>query len=364
MQPATKRATPKKPTTTTPFKQTKPAPPPLKKPSKQKGEREGDDADLERAIKLSLDPAFQPKSRKGKAVVSEEQIAHSLIDLSKKKRTTDQFILARLDQTPPDSRQHGPYSNPYYTSDKEIYDTSPRPIQKNRSNTEPAAPKGDKDQDEVDTSTVTSGVSIPVSAPEKAHEALAGPDPEPMEEDQTGSDSGKLHVSLLLPNPEPYEKSFNFGDQFLHDKPTEDDQEKSKDREESDSTIPDSSHQTVTSTPPVIAPFTEKYYVLPGPSLSRIKNLKRVRMRIIKAKKGNQYEGEQDSTYSSESFDSDEDAIDKEVADKLQDHKRKHILMIMRSMMMMKIEREEEKGEEVKKRRRRSSRRASQAEAE
>ncbi|GJX14811.1 hypothetical protein Tco_0206569 [Tanacetum coccineum] len=40
----------------------------------------------------------------------------------------------------------------------------------------------------------------------------------------------------------------NFGDQFLHDQPTEDDQEKSKAREESDSTIPDPSHQTVTST--------------------------------------------------------------------------------------------------------------------
>ncbi|GJW28663.1 hypothetical protein Tco_0045538 [Tanacetum coccineum] len=45
--------------------------------------------------------------------------------------------------------------------------------------------------------------------------------------------------------------------QFLYDKPTEDDQEKSKVIEESDSTIPDPSHQTVTSTPPVIAPFTD-----------------------------------------------------------------------------------------------------------
>ncbi|GJY58558.1 hypothetical protein Tco_0458450 [Tanacetum coccineum] len=51
--------------------------------------------------------------------------------------------------------------------------------------------------------------------------------------------------------------TFNFGDQFLHDKPTKDDQEKSNVREESDSTIPDSSHQTATSTPPVIAPFIE-----------------------------------------------------------------------------------------------------------
>ncbi|GKD25210.1 hypothetical protein Tco_1231424, partial [Tanacetum coccineum] len=30
---------------------------------------------------------------KGKAIVTEEQAAHSLIDLSKKKSTTDQFIL-------------------------------------------------------------------------------------------------------------------------------------------------------------------------------------------------------------------------------------------------------------------------------
>ncbi|GKF96544.1 hypothetical protein Tco_0289279 [Tanacetum coccineum] len=49
----------------------------------------------------------------------------------------------------------------------------------------------------------------------------------------------------------------NFEDQFLYDKPIEDDQEKSKVIEESDSTIPDPSHQTVTSTPLVIAPFTD-----------------------------------------------------------------------------------------------------------
>ncbi|GJR40992.1 hypothetical protein Tco_1216676 [Tanacetum coccineum] len=128
---------------------------------------------------------------------------------------------------------------------------------------------------------------------------VSGPDPEPVQEDQTGSNSGKLHVSLAGPNPEHMDDEFlataypkvhenlklitdervieenpeshsgsmssmknlddtyNFGDQFLYDKPTEDDQEKSKVIEESDSTIPDPSHQTVTSTPPVIAPFTD-----------------------------------------------------------------------------------------------------------
>ncbi|GJU06349.1 hypothetical protein Tco_1122779 [Tanacetum coccineum] len=302
------------------------------------------------------------------------------------------------------------------TSEKVIHESSSTSdSERTESETEAATPKGDKDQGEVDSSTITLGVSIPVSDPEKtAHEALArimsGPDPEPMQEDQTGSNSGKLHVSLTRPNPEhmddelteaeeeavarevhatharivsepdpepmqedqtgsnsgklhvslagpnpeymddelteaeeeavarevhatharivsgpdpkpmqedqtgsnsgklhvslagpnpehiddeflaiAYPKvhenlklitderviednpeshsgsmssmknlddTYNFGDQFLYDKPTEDDQEKSKVIKESDSTIPDPSYQTVTSTPPVIAPFT------------------------------------------------------------------------------------------------------------
>ncbi|GKF92986.1 hypothetical protein Tco_0279705 [Tanacetum coccineum] len=131
-----------------------------------------------------------------------------------------------------------------------------------------------------------------------------------MKEDQTGSDSGKLHMSLAIgPNPEHMDDEFlataypkvhenpkliiderviddkpeshsgsmssmknldatldtdNFGDQFLYDKPTEDDQEKSKVVDWSDSTIPDPSHQTVTSTPLVIAPVTD--FSSPKPS--------------------------------------------------------------------------------------------------
>ncbi|GJU48211.1 hypothetical protein Tco_1217766 [Tanacetum coccineum] len=321
-KPATKRATPKKPTS--PHQKGKPAFQLVDEEDEAQQEsipqREDDDPDLELAKKLSLEtpkkgeetvvmlngtvseatPKLHEVVGKGKAVVTEEQVAHSLIDLSKKKRTTDQFILVRRDQTPPDSTT-GPSSQPDDdTSEKVIHESSSTSdSERTESETEAAAPKGDKDQDEVDTSTVTSGVSIPVSDPEKAHEALAGPDPEPMKEDQTGSDSGKITCVLLLKTlstlddeflataypkvhenlklitderviddkPESHSGSmssmknlddtFNFGDQFLHDKPTEDDQEKSKAREESDSTIPDPSHQTVTSTPPVIAPFTD-----------------------------------------------------------------------------------------------------------
>ncbi|GJQ96463.1 hypothetical protein Tco_0007602 [Tanacetum coccineum] len=166
----------------------------------EKGEGEGADADIERAIKVSLDPSFLPQGHapvggvairdpvsettpklpevvgKGKAIVTEEQVAHSLIDLSKKKSTTDQFIL------------------------KVSMISSSNDSERTESGTEAAAPKGDKEQGEVASSTVTSGVRISVriedqagSDPGKAHEALAGPDPEPMQEDQTGSDSGKVH---------------------------------------------------------------------------------------------------------------------------------------------------------------------------
>ncbi|GJW75733.1 hypothetical protein Tco_0135103 [Tanacetum coccineum] len=68
VQPATKRATPKKPTTTTPVKQSKPAPPP-----------------------------------------------------TKKKRTTDQFVFARRDQTPPDSTT-GPSSQPEDDTSEKVMD--------------------------------------------------------------------------------------------------------------------------------------------------------------------------------------------------------------------------------------------------
>ncbi|GJU81020.1 hypothetical protein Tco_1283385 [Tanacetum coccineum] len=98
--------------------------------------------------------------RLGKAVVTKEQVAHSLIDLSKKKRTADQFILVRRDQTPPDLTT-GPSSQPDDdTSEKVIHESSSTSdSERTESETEAAAPKGDKDQDEVDTSTVTSGSS-------------------------------------------------------------------------------------------------------------------------------------------------------------------------------------------------------------
>ncbi|GJX77906.1 hypothetical protein Tco_0324717 [Tanacetum coccineum] len=317
----TKRAPPKKPT---PVKPTKPAPvkqtkppssrlpkSPKKKPSKitplrkvRKGkpllidkedeaqqepetQGEGDDHALELAKKLSLD-AHQEKGEgvairkrvdeeiqrlldvegKGKDIITEEQAAHSLIDLSKKKMVHESSS----------------------TTDSE----------RTENGTEATAPKVDKEQGEVASIIVTSGVGIFVrtenqagsdpgqghealarlnlepmqedSGPRKEHVALAGPNPEHIDEDFYATAYPKVHENLklrtdehvILENPESssvtlssmknLDETDNFGDQFLNDKPTEDDQEKTNVVDETDSIIPDLSHQTNTSAPPVTTP--------------------------------------------------------------------------------------------------------------
>ncbi|GJX02482.1 hypothetical protein Tco_0186395 [Tanacetum coccineum] len=95
------------------------------------------------------------------------------------------------------------------------------------------------------------------SGPGKEHVTLAGPNPEHMDEDFYATAYPKVHENLklrtdehvILENPESssatlssmknLDETDNFGDQFLNDKPTEDDQEKTN---------------VVTSAPPVNAP--------------------------------------------------------------------------------------------------------------
>ncbi|GJU94325.1 hypothetical protein Tco_1319081 [Tanacetum coccineum] len=83
----------------------------------------------------------------------------------------------------------------------------------------------------------------------KVHENLKLITDERVIEDNPESHSGSMSSMKNL------EDTDNFGDQFLYDKPTEDDQEKSKVVNESDSTIPDPGHQTITTTLPEITSF-------------------------------------------------------------------------------------------------------------
>ncbi|GKG13358.1 hypothetical protein Tco_0350318, partial [Tanacetum coccineum] len=107
----------------------------------EKGEEEGVTI---RDLVSEVTPKLHEVVGKGKVVVTEEQVAHSLIDLLKKKRTTDQFILVRHDQTPHDSTT-GPSSQPKDdTSEKVIHESSSTSdSERTESEIETAAPKGD-----------------------------------------------------------------------------------------------------------------------------------------------------------------------------------------------------------------------------
>ncbi|GJX03955.1 hypothetical protein Tco_0189871 [Tanacetum coccineum] len=162
----------------------------------EKGEGEDADADLEQAIKLSMNPSFLPQGRaqvggvairervaeeipklpetvgKGKAKVTEEQVAHSLIDLSKKICTTDQFILQRRGQASHDSTT-GPSSQPQDdTSENAVYESSSSTdSERTESRTEATAPKVDEEKGEVASTLVKSRVGISVQT-----EGQTGPD--------------------------------------------------------------------------------------------------------------------------------------------------------------------------------------------
>ncbi|GJT84136.1 hypothetical protein Tco_1058478 [Tanacetum coccineum] len=113
--------------------------------------------DLGRAIKLSFDPVFLTRSWHCWRTVD----SFHWIDCQRRKETTDQFILLGGSIS---LILHWTF---FSTED----DTSE---------------KVTKFKEKYFSSTVTSGEAFLYLDPEKAHEAQAGPDPEPMQEDQTG----------------------------------------------------------------------------------------------------------------------------------------------------------------------------------
>ncbi|GJS32138.1 hypothetical protein Tco_0530520 [Tanacetum coccineum] len=194
--PATKRATPKKPTTTTPVKQTKPAPPPSKKPSKRK---------LPQKVRKGK-PAFQLVDEEDEA--QQESIPQREDDekegdnadlCGRAKNIKLSCLRYGLSRTQGRAHVVGGRSDGSGINPTDHCGIKLLLILQLDLLLDPM----------IDTSE--KGVSISCqSDPEgkKAHEALAGPDPEPMNEDQTRSDSGKLHVSLAGPNPEHMDDEF------------------------------------------------------------------------------------------------------------------------------------------------------------
>ncbi|GJX68570.1 hypothetical protein Tco_0304297 [Tanacetum coccineum] len=212
----------------------------------EKGEGEGDDADLERAIKLSLDPAFLPQGRAPVGGVTiRDPVSETTSKLHEVVAGKAVFILVRRDQTPPDSTT-GPSSQPEDdTSEKVIHESSSTSdSERTESETDNAAPKGSGWTD-LEPERRPS-LDRPLG---KLH-VFCWIKPEHMDDEFLATAYPKVHENLKLitdervidDKPESHSGSmssmknlddtFNFGDQFLHDKPTEDDQEKSKIREE------------------------------------------------------------------------------------------------------------------------------------
>ncbi|GKD32538.1 hypothetical protein Tco_1248047 [Tanacetum coccineum] len=153
------------------------------------GEGKGEEYDLKRALKMSLDSLQAPVrgvaisesvaeaiqklpvvKGKGKAIITEEQAAHSMLDLHKlkKKSTTDQFIIQRRVSTEEDATT-GPSSQPLDESSEKVVH---------------------------DTSSPTDSISWIRTW--KSHGSLAGPNPEPMHEDFYQTVYPNVHDNLKL----------------------------------------------------------------------------------------------------------------------------------------------------------------------
>nr|GEU38054.1 copia protein [Tanacetum cinerariifolium] len=213
---------------------------------------EGDEDDMERAIQMSLE-SFQAQSQahvggvairetiieatrplpvvegKGKAIITEEQAAHSLLALHtpKKRSTTDQFVLQR--RTPvTEEASTGPSAQAQDDTSINIIRNSPSPANaetKTGAASEKTNSGGDTEILPFDEEK-GKDVDDQVNLEEKMDE---------LDQGQAGLDPGKSHRALAGPNPKPthdefmadlYHKnldySYTIGDQFINDKLIED----------------------------------------------------------------------------------------------------------------------------------------------
>nr|GEZ82828.1 hypothetical protein [Tanacetum cinerariifolium] len=213
---------------------------------------EGDEDDMERAIQMSLE-SFEVQSQshvggvairepvavaiqplpvvegKGKAIVTEEQAAHSLLALHTPKRrsTTDQFIFQRQTSAI-EASSTGPSAQAQDDTSFNIICDSPSPVDAEIGITSEKTNSGVMDEDQAGPD------------PGESHGALARPDPEPTHDEFMADLYPKVqeilkflvdeHVILedpislteTLSSMKNLEDAYAIGDQFINDKSTED----------------------------------------------------------------------------------------------------------------------------------------------
>ncbi|GKC95992.1 hypothetical protein Tco_1161434 [Tanacetum coccineum] len=126
-----------------------------------------------------------------------DRAAHSLIDLSKKKSTTNQFILQRRVQTTHNATT-GPSSQPQDdVSEKDVQETlSPT------DSTSVAEKDNDSEQIQSDTG------SKALIGDEEKDKSRSSPEHDKVGEDQAGSNPRKSHEAPAGSNPEPIHEDF------------------------------------------------------------------------------------------------------------------------------------------------------------
>ncbi|GJS73560.1 hypothetical protein Tco_0706401 [Tanacetum coccineum] len=207
----------------------------------------GEEYDMERAIQMSLE-SFQAQGHahvggvaiqepvaeairplpvvegKGKAIVTEEQAAQSLLALHTPKRrsTTDQFILQRRTPTTEEAST-GPSAQPLDDTSANIIRDSPSPADaETGARSDKTSSGGDTEivqiteelgedvekQENVKEKTVELDQDQAGSDPGETLESRPQPEQVHMEEDQAGPDPGISRVALAGPDPEPTHDEF------------------------------------------------------------------------------------------------------------------------------------------------------------
>ncbi|GKD59844.1 hypothetical protein Tco_1297353, partial [Tanacetum coccineum] len=223
---------------------------------------------------------------KGKAIVTDEQAAQSLLALHTPKRrsTTDQFIFQRQTPTTEEASTE-PFTQPQDDTSANVVRESPSPADaKTGAESDKTNSGGDTEilqitkelgenvDKQVNLEEKTDGIDQDQagSDPDETHESRPLPEQVFMDEDQAGPDPGESGVALAGPDPEPMhdefmanlypknmEDAYTIGDQFINDKSTEDEPEKLNVEAEVVSMVTVLIYQTSSSVPPLSTPVID-----------------------------------------------------------------------------------------------------------
>ncbi|GJX21821.1 hypothetical protein Tco_0226266 [Tanacetum coccineum] len=184
----------------------------------------GEEYDMERAIQMKAIRPLLLVEGKGKAIVTEEQAAQSLLALHTPKRrsTTNQFIFQRRTLATEEATT-GPSTQPQDDTSTNIIRDSPSPADaKTGARSDKTSSGGDTEilqitkelgedvEKQVDLEEKTAELvqDQASSNPGETHESRPPPAQVLMDEDQAGPDPGISHVALARPDHEPMHDEF------------------------------------------------------------------------------------------------------------------------------------------------------------